>query len=165
MNDFRPNFVNDYITRIKRIIDDMINSNLAEEVNKVVDVLLKARAENKTVFIMGNGGSASTASHFACDLSLQIAIEDKPRVKVLGLTDNIAMITARANDIGYESIFKEQLAIYLEEGDVVIGISASGNSPNILNAINYAQEKGATTIGFCGFNGGKLKEYADKSTS
>jgi D-sedoheptulose 7-phosphate isomerase len=136
---------------------------MKQDINEIADVIFKAYQEGRQIIIFGNGGSASTSSHFVCDLSLQTAVKNKPRVRVIGLTDNMAVITARANDIDYSSVFKEQLITYLNKGDVVIGISASGNSPNVINAIQYAQENGASTVGLCGFGGGRLKELAEKS--
>ncbi len=97
------------------------------------------------------------------DLGKGAAVEGKQRLRAISLTDNVALATAIANDIGYESIFKEQLVNLLNEGDVVIGLSASGNSPNVLEAIRYAKDKGAIAIGLIGFGGGVLKEIADKS--
>ncbi|WP_455392328.1 D-sedoheptulose-7-phosphate isomerase, partial [[Eubacterium] cellulosolvens] len=131
MNDFRTEFVTDYISRIKRILNDMQNSELVEKVNEIVDVLLNARKENKTVFIMGNGGSASTASHFVGDLSKGTIVEGYPRFKAIALTDNIPNMLAWGNDSCYEDIFIEQLKNLLTTGDVVIGISGSGNSENV----------------------------------
>lgn len=151
--------VHDYISGLSECLQEILHQNVEE----VADIIYQAYQKGSQIFIMGNGGSASTASHFVCDLSLQTSIKGKPRVRVIGLTDNMAVLTARANDIDYTSVFKEQLATYLNKGDVVIGISASGNSVNVLEAIEYARGKGATTIGFCGFKGGKLKERSDKS--
>jgi D-sedoheptulose 7-phosphate isomerase len=110
---------------------------------------------------MGNGGSASTASHFACDLGKNTVIAGQPRFRVLALTDNMAMFSAYANDNGYESVFAEQLANLVNPQDVVIAISASGNSPNVLKAIKLATQTGATTIGLTGFNGGHLGKLVD----
>ena len=112
---------------------------------------------------MGNGGSATTSSHFARDLQICTVVAGKPRLRATSLTDNVAFITALANDVGYELIFEEQLIDKLQAGDIVIGISASGNSPNVLNAIRYAHENDAITIGFTGFGGGKLREIANKA--
>jgi D-sedoheptulose 7-phosphate isomerase len=112
---------------------------------------------------MGNGGSATTAMHMARDLQIGTAIPGKPRLRATSLADNVAFITAIANDIDYSSIFTEQLIGQMKEGDVVIGISASGNSPNVLKAIEYANDNDAVTIGIIGFGGGKLKELASKS--
>ena len=160
MDEFRAEFVNDYISRIKRILDDMIGSNLADEVNKVVEVLLKARAENKFIFIMGNGGSGATASHFVGDLSKGTIVEGYPRFKAVALSENIPNILAWGNDSSYDDIFVEQLKNMMSPGDVVIGISGSGNSPNVLKAIEYANANGAVTIGWSGFEGGKLRDLA-----
>ncbi len=163
MNDFRSDFVADYISRIKRILDGMVNSNLAESVNKVVEILLRAREENKTVYIMGNGGSASTASHFVGDLSKGTIVEGFLRFKAVALTDNIPNMLAWGNDSSYDDIFIEQLKNLMNAGDVVIGISGSGNSKNVLKAIEYANSHDAVTIGLCGFDGGKLKDLAQIS--
>ena len=151
---------------VKNYIDGVtgcLKEILRQDVDEVAEIIFQAYRENRQVFVMGNGGSASTASHFVCDLSLQTALKGRPRVRVIGLTDNMAVITARANDVDYGSIFKEQLVTYLNPGDVVIGISASGNSVNVLNAVEYARGRGAMTIGFSGFGGGKLKEIAHRN--
>ena len=134
-----------------------------EIIADIADIIYKAYRKNIQVIIMGNGGSASTASHFARDLRIGSAAKGKPRVRVTSITDNMAMITSLANDIDYGSIFKEQLVGQLDEGDVVIGISASGNSPNVLEAVKYAHENGAITIALTGFDGGKLKGLVDKA--
>jgi len=122
-----------------------------------VNIIYEAYKKGKQIFILGNGASASTASHFACDLTKGTRIKGKSHVRAISLTDNMALITPLANDMDYDSVFTEQLASLLDEGDVVIGISASGNSPNVLKAIEFARERGAITIGFIGFDGGKLK--------
>jgi D-sedoheptulose 7-phosphate isomerase len=163
MVDFRNDFVNDYINRVKRILDDMLNSNLNDSVNQIVNVLLDARKENKMVYIMGNGGSASTASHFVGDLSKGTIVEGYPRFRVMALTDNIPNMLAWGNDSCYADIFVEQLKNLLNPGDIVIGISGSGNSENVLRAIEYANNNGAVTIGWSGFGGGKLKNLAQIS--
>jgi len=128
-----------------------------ERVEAVLNILLAARREGRQIFILGNGGSASAASHLACDLGKGTSAPDVPRFRAISLTDNTALLTAWANDTSYEMVFREQLENLLEPGDVVIGISASGNSPNVLRAIEYANEHGATTIGFVGSGGSKLK--------
>jgi D-sedoheptulose 7-phosphate isomerase len=160
MSDFRAEFVDDYISRIKRILDDMVNADLAPKVNQIVEVLLQARSENKTVFIMGNGGSASTASHFVGDLSKGTIVEGFLRFRAIALTDNIPNMLAWGNDSSYDVIFVEQLKNLMNPGDVVIGISGSGNSGNVLKAIEYANNNGGVTIGWSGFGGGKLKDIA-----
>ena len=132
-----------------------------ERIVQVVELLEEARLKGKRVFIFGNGGSAATASHFAADLSKGAISKEKPRIKAFALTDNVPLLSAWANDTAYENIFAEQLENFVELGDVIIGISGSGNSPNVLNGIKVAKAKGANTIGFIGFDGGKLKEFVD----
>ncbi|MBL7147272.1 MAG: SIS domain-containing protein [Nanoarchaeota archaeon] len=150
-----------YLNGLKENLDIL---NL-EEINKIIDILLKAYKENKQIFIMGNGGSAALASHFACDLgkgTLQNVYNNKEkRFRVMSLTDNVALMTAFSNDLNYEHVFSQQLNNLVKEGDVVIGISASGNSQNVINAINLAKENKAATIAFLGFDGGKLKNLVD----
>jgi D-sedoheptulose 7-phosphate isomerase len=150
-------FAREYLSGLRKTLDEI---NI-EDVTRVVEVLLDAYRRGRTIFIIGNGGSAATASHMMCDLAKGCAVEGKPRIRALSLTDNVSIMTAISNDISYEKVFTEQLKVFLEEGDVVLGITASGNSPNILDAIRYAKEHGATTIGFIGFGGGKLKALVD----
>lgn len=150
--------IQNYIDGLGDCLKELLQQNVAE----IADIIFDAYKKGKQIFIMGNGGSATTASHFANDLKLGTAVESKARVRVTSLTDNIAVISALANDIGYSSIFAEQLVGQLNEGDVVIGISASGNSPNVLKAIEFGRSKGAITVGFTGFSGGKLKELTHK---
>jgi D-sedoheptulose 7-phosphate isomerase len=130
-------------------------------VGRVVDALRNAREKGKFIFIVGNGGSASTSSHFACDLSKAATSECGNRLKALALTDNIALLTAWGNDSCYDDVFAEQLVNVLEPGDVLIAISASGRSPNILKAVRLATSLGATTIGLSGFDGGELALLVD----
>jgi D-sedoheptulose 7-phosphate isomerase len=130
-------------------------------ISQVVAVLDEARIGEKTVFIFGNGGSAATASHFACDLAKGAICPDKPRFKVLSLTDNIPVFSAWANDSAYDRVFAEQLENFVGYGDVIIAISGSGNSRNVLDGVEVANAKGAITIGFTGFDGGKLKDLVD----
>jgi len=129
-----------------------------EKLERAVEALLRAQREGRTIFILGNGGSASTASHMAVDLGKGTSQHVRPRFRVISLADNIGLITAWANDASYDVVFKEQLENLLQPGDVVIAISASGNSPNVLRAVEYANQHGATTIGLIGFGGGKLKD-------
>jgi D-sedoheptulose 7-phosphate isomerase len=151
------NYFHSYIDELKLALD-----NLSEDVfEQVLDILHKARMDNQQVFILGNGGSASTASHFVCDLGKNTRIQGAPNFRVMGLTDNIILFSALANDEGYENVFAEQIANYLQPDDVVIGISTSGNSQNVINAIQFAKSVGAKTIGFTGFNSGKLGPLAD----
>ena len=125
-------------------------------VGQVIDVLLHTRENGKHIFFIGNGGSAATASHFANDVAIGTRCSNKP-FKAISLTDNSAIITAIANDDGYDQIFIKQLEVLMERGDVVVAISASGNSPNVVKAVEFANSIGGTTVGFTGFDGGKLK--------
>jgi D-sedoheptulose 7-phosphate isomerase len=129
------------------------------EIGRFIETLLDARNRGATVFFMGNGGSAATASHFANDLSIGTNDYDKP-FRVMSLTDNVPIITAIGNDFGYEEIFVRQLRILGKSGDVVVGISASGNSPNLLKAFDYALSAGIKTVAITAFDGGKMKRLA-----
>ncbi|MBZ0286282.1 MAG: SIS domain-containing protein [Anaerolineae bacterium] len=142
-------------------VQELLNHTPYEAVDAVVDVLIAANRAGQTVFICGNGGSAATATHFGCDLAKRPIVKGQPRFRVVALTDNNALMTALGNDIGYEAIFAEQLIPLVRKDDVVIGISGSGNSPNVLNAMQVGKEAGAITIGFCGYDGGKLKGMVD----
>ncbi len=131
------------------------------DIRRIVSVLHEARLSGSAIFLLGNGGSAATASHWANDLAKGATRPDLPRLRVMALTDNVPLITAWANDTSYEKIFAEQLANFLQPRDVVIGISGSGNSPNVLEAMRFAREHGALTIGLTGFSGGRLKDLVD----
>jgi len=146
-----------YVAQLKETLDRLP----WEAIRDVIGVLHYARMNDKQVFIMGNGGSAATASHFACDLGKGTLLPGRPRFRVIALTDNMPLFSAYANDYGYEYVFREQLASLVRRGDIVIGISGSGNSANVLNAIEFARASQAITIGFVGFDGGKLKEMVD----
>ncbi len=132
-----------------------------EQIDHVVAVLLESARRGNKVFIFGNGGSASTASHFACDLVKNTMVPGAPRFRVIALTDNVSLMTAWANDTAYDNIFAAQLSPLVEPGDVVIGISCSGESLNVLNAMAVARHHGATTVAFTGDHGGRLKEMVD----
>ena len=132
-----------------------------ENIEPIVLCLEEARLKRRQVFICGNGGSAATASHFACDLAKGALLPHKPAIKVLPLADSLPLLSAWANDLSYDEVFARKLAPWVQAGDVVIGISGSGNSQNVLNALRLAKEAGATTIGLTGFDGGKLRDIAD----
>ena len=132
-----------------------------DRIQDVVEVLLSANYVGSTVFIVGNGGSAATASHFACDLAKGTITPGRPRFRVAALTDNVPLMTAWSNDVAYEDLFVEQLRSLMRRGDVVVGISGSGNSPNVLKAVEFAHEIGGVTLGFCGFDGGRLSRLVD----
>jgi D-sedoheptulose 7-phosphate isomerase len=133
-----------------------LDSVSPERLEEFVHLLENAYEEGRQVFFMGNGGSGSTASHFACDLNKGVSYGRQKRFRVISLNDNLSTLTAYANDVSYEDVFVEQLRNFLRPGDLVVGISGSGNSPNVLKAIAYANSLGAHTVGLCGFNGGKL---------
>jgi D-sedoheptulose 7-phosphate isomerase len=149
--------IQNYIDELKGTLDGLPQ----DRIEQVIAILHEARLNNQQVFIMGNGGSASTASHFVCDLGKNTRVKGVPNFRVMGLTDNMALFSALANDDGYENVFTDQLASHVRPGDVVIGISTSGNSPNIINAIHLANSVQAKTIGFTGFNSGKLGSMVD----
>jgi D-sedoheptulose 7-phosphate isomerase len=138
-----------------------------DEVKNIVDLIWETYKHNKTIFIFGNGGSASIATHFASDLNSTTIGHHKDfkgrRFKAISLTTNVSELTAWANDAGYEKIFSGPLENLVGEGDLVIGISSSGNSPNVVEAVKLARNKRAKSIGLTGMGGGKLKEVADVS--
>ncbi len=149
--------INTYIQEITHIIEHLPH----ETIEAIITVLAKARDQRRHIFLMGNGGSGATASHAVNDLSKITIQEGKPRLKVTALTDNMPIIMAFANDLDYSRIFVEQLIALAEPGDVLIGISGSGNSPNVLKAMDWAGENGLRTIGLTGRDGGQLKDKAE----
>lgn len=142
-------------------LEQMLRAISLSDLRGTLDILEDAYHHGRRMFIMGNGGSAATASHFALDLAKNTIMAGAPRVKAISLTDHVPLITAWSNDTHYEHIFAEQLANLLEPGDVVIGISASGNSPNVINAVKLARQHRAATIGLLGADGGQLKRLVD----
>ncbi|MFH1788668.1 MAG: SIS domain-containing protein [Candidatus Altiarchaeota archaeon] len=156
----------DYVEYAQRYFRDLkgaLDALPAGDVREVVEILAKARDEGRCVFVFGNGGSAATASHFANDLAKGAIRGKDKRFKAVCLADNVPLMLAWGNDTDFSKIFAEQLKNLLSPGDVVIGISGSGNSKNVLAAIEYANENGATTIGFTGMGGGRLKDAAEHS--
>lgn len=151
------NIYSDYFNRLKDTLDQ-IDTNT---INKIVDLLLQCREERGTMYIFGNGGSAANASHIAGDFMKGISYGMDKRFKTHCLNDNVAGTTAITNDLSYDEIFIEQLKTYLSPGDVVIGISGSGNSENIVKAVQWARNNGAKTIGLTGYKGGRLIEVAE----
>src|ERR1700720_4444931 len=129
-----------------------------ESINELTEIVLKAYESGNSLYLFGNGGSASLASHFACDLGKGTAYcNGGKRFRVLALTDNVPTLTAWANDSGYEDVFSEQLRNFVQPHDVAFAISGSGNSKNVLNALQVAREAGGTTVGISGFQGGEMK--------
>ena len=147
-------FIDRYLTELESVVQRISR----DEVLSVVSALLEAWSQRRTIFLIGNGGSAATASHMMNDLNKFTIVEGLPRFRCVALTDNVPLMTALGNDIGYGEIFVEPLRNLLEDDDVLIAISASGNSPNIVKAVEYARGRGATVIGLCGQPGGKLAE-------
>ena len=150
---------NDYLAQEYNILRDLKRQE--QVITLLVDEIVSTSIQGRKAILFGNGGSASTASHIVCDLAKGATIPGKTKVKAICLTDNIPMVTAWANDADYESIFAQQLEVYYEPGDLVIAISGSGNSPNVLKGVNVAKDKGAVCFGLCGFHGGKLAKLAN----
>lgn len=152
-----PNFTNQYL---KGLIE-VLNTFNVVQFEKIVRLILEAYDKGKNIFVMGNGGSGSTASHFACDLNKGCCIDLDKKFKMICLNDNIPMLLALANDVSYDAVFEEQIKNFFNPGDLVIGISGSGNSENVLKAIRYANKNGGRTIGLSGFSGGQLSQLVD----
>jgi len=159
---FVSNFLTEFADVARRISED--------DINKTIELLFEAWKQGSKIFIIGNGGSASTATHFVCDLAKTTVVEGKKRFKVISLTDNVPLLTALTNDDGFASIFVEQLKNLLEKDDVLIAISVHGGSgqdkaglwsQNLLAAIQYAKDNHARTIGMAGFDGGAFKTMTD----
>jgi len=154
-------FAREYLDGLCRVIAMVDEHRIAE----LVFELQRAYDEDRQIFIIGNGGSAGTASHMACDLAKTV-LGRKPdksrrRFRVLSMTDNVPLITALANDLGYEHIFTEQLILYARESDLLMVITGSGNSPNIVKAVKLARKMGLRTAGLLGFDGGKVMSMLD----
>jgi D-sedoheptulose 7-phosphate isomerase len=131
-----------------------------EKVGQAIETLRKAREEGRRIFVCGNGGSAATASHFVCDMVKGASHGRPSRFRIMALTDSLPTITAYSNDVGYECVFVEQLKNFAEPGDVVMAISGSGNSPNVLRAVEYGNSIGCQTIALTGRDGGELGRMA-----
>ena len=154
--------INDYSKSYIDYLSSVLNNISLTDIEKFVEVLLEARERESSIFFIGNGGSAATASHFANDIAIGTRTSEKP-FRAISLCDNQAVITAIANDDGYKKIFSQQLQVLLKKQDVVVAISASGNSPNLLDAIDTAKKMNAITVGISAFDGGKMKEMVDVS--
>jgi D-sedoheptulose 7-phosphate isomerase len=146
-----------YLARLRDAVDHLPTDRLAE----LGEMLYRAYRNEKQVFTLGNGGSASTASHMAADLAKNTIGPHMRRFRVLSLNDNTAMLTALANDLGYENVFCEQLQNFIRPGDLLIAVSASGNSPNVINAIRYARAQCAEVVGILGCGGGQGARLVD----
>jgi D-sedoheptulose 7-phosphate isomerase len=150
-------YVTDYLNRLRRVIDALPHADLME----LGEMLFRAYQNQKQVLTLGNGGSASTASHMAADLGKNTIEANMRRFRIISLNDNMSLLTALANDAGYENVFSEQLKNLVRAGDLLIVISASGNSPNVLSAIRCAQERSAQVAGLLGFGGGEAARLVD----
>jgi D-sedoheptulose 7-phosphate isomerase len=149
--------INNYFSELEQMLRDISQAHLQD----ILSLLEETYRNGHRIFIMGNGGSAATASHFALDLAKNTIMQGAPRLKAISLTDHVPLITAWSNDTAYEHIFEEQLANMIEPGDLVIGISTSGNSPNVINALNLAKKSRAATGGLLGAEGGLIKNIVD----
>ncbi|MBN1394719.1 MAG: SIS domain-containing protein [Pirellulales bacterium] len=156
MADFAAG-ASEYIAKLQ----DVLSKIDAAEIAAVAEVFRDAYDREAAIFLLGNGGSGAAASHMVCDLNKGACFEKEKKFRVMALTDCAPMILALGNDAGFESIFVEQLKNFARPGDVVMGISGSGNSPNVLRAIEYANQLGCTTVAACGYDGGKLKGMVD----
>ena len=150
-------YIDTYFSDLKKVIDALPHDTIAAVYEKLDD----CQRNGKTLFVFGNGGSAATATHMVCDMGKNTRGSEKPRLKIVGLNDNMAIFSAYANDEGYNRVFAEQVISLGNEGDVILAISGSGNSPNVLEGVQAAKEKGMYTIGWTGFSGGKLKDMVD----
>ncbi len=155
--------VEDYARGYLAHLVDLFGKIDFKSIEVVIEVFKEAWQKGQTIFFVGNGGSASTASHFAIDFGQVNRYQDTGRFKVLGLTDNNAVVTALANDFSYEDIFVEQMKNLFEGGDVLVGISASGNSSNVIKAMKLAEKRGGVTVGLVGFDGGIIKKTCQYS--
>jgi D-sedoheptulose 7-phosphate isomerase len=149
--------LDEYLGRLQAAVEALPR----DQMNALGETLFRAYRNNKQVFVLGNGGSSSTASHMAADLAKNTIGPNMKRFRIVSLNDNAAIVTALANDLGYENVFSEQLTNLVQAGDVLIVVSASGNSPNVLKAIHYARSRSAEVIGLLGFNGGAAAGLAD----
>ncbi|MGH9611579.1 MAG: D-sedoheptulose-7-phosphate isomerase [Bryobacteraceae bacterium] len=150
------NYPEIYKSELFRAIDTLDLSII----QRAIDWFDEARASGRHIFVCGNGGSASTASHFACDVIKGASFQRDQRFRILALTDSLPTLTAYSNDVSYECVFVEQLKNFAQPGDVVMAISGSGNSPNVLRAVEYANYIGCRTIALTGRDGGKLGPLA-----
>jgi D-sedoheptulose 7-phosphate isomerase len=141
-------------------INSILSLMPVKEISIMAEIINQARLDGNQIYTMGNGGSALTASHLVCDMNKGVSYGRDKRFRIICLNDNIATLLAYANDISYSEVFVEPLKNFLKPRDVVIGISGSGNSVNVLNAIQYATNEGAKTIAIVGYDGGKLKNVA-----
>lgn len=151
-----------YSAAFLRHMAEMLGRMDAEAIGRAVSTIDEVHANGGTIYVLANGGSAAVASHFVNDLGVNALVPDRPGYHVISLTDNVEAFSAVANDAGFENVFLYQLRCGLRAGDLVLAMSVSGNSENVIRAVSYAKDTGARTIGFCGFEGGRLAETADQ---
>lgn len=157
MNTDAARFTQSYLAQLGEIVRALPQEAIAE----LIGWMAQARAEDRSVFVMGNGGSAATASHFATDVGKSASLGRPRRFRILSLTDNVAWISALGNDLSYDDVFVEQLRNYAQPNDLVIAISVSGNSPNVVKAVEWANAHSCRTVGLTGAPGGRLKGLVD----
>jgi len=150
----------DFPSQYKSELIQAIETVDMSRVEEAIRILSEARDRRRRIFVCGNGGSASTASHFACDIVKGASYQKSARFRIMALTDSLPTLTAYSNDVGYECVFVEQLKNFAEPDDVVVAISGSGNSPNVLRAVEYANSIGCRTVALTGRDGGKLGPLA-----
>ena len=153
----------EFAKRYLAYLSDLLAQLDVEAVEQIIDAFVEAGEQEKTIYFIGNGGCAATSSHFANDIGFGTRAPGFKPFKAFSLVDNVAVMTALANDNGYDAVFVRQLRGVLQPGDVVVALSVSGNSANVVEAVRYAKEIGALTIGCTGFDGGVLREMADIS--
>src|SRR6478735_10750430 len=151
--------IENYLSLVKDTIDQLDRS----QIEKTIDAFMRVYESGNTIYIFGNGGSAASATHACGDLVKGASYGLEKRFRVMSLVDNLPALMAIANDLSYDDIFIEQLKNFIKPGDLVVGISGSGNSVNVVKAMDYAKSKGVQTVAFCGYKGGKIKEIADIS--
>lgn len=150
-------FIDTYLDELEVVVHHISR----DSIRAAVDRLMECWHQQQTIFVIGNGGSAATASHMMNDLNKYTSVDGLPRFRAMALTDNVPLMTALGNDLDYSDVFVEPLKNFLRHGDVLIAMSASGNSPNIIKAVQFAQSMDVSVIGFCGHPGGQLAQLAD----
>lgn len=149
--------IDDYLTRLKAVYDSLDR----DQINDFMNALLRAYGDGKTIYIFGNGGSSATASHYVCDFNKGVSLHLDKKFRFVCLNDNMPILMAIANDCGFENVFVMQLEGKIQKGDVVLGISGSGNSNNVIKAVEYAKSRGNEVLSLTGYDGGKLLQLSD----
>jgi len=144
-------------------VSSLVLKTPPERIHRITEIILEGWKKGKTIFVFGNGGGSATSAHFVCDLAKGTAKAGRPRLKALSLSENMPLLTAWANDTDYTNTFGEQLRNLVDEGDIVIGLSGSGMSPNVINAFQVANDAGACSVLLSGFKGGRAVEIARES--